>query len=267
MPSNTPPAWRCDCFEAPTSWRQIDFISDLHLDVQHPRTTQAFKDYLASTTADAVIILGDLFEAWVGDDMRSLPFEAGMVEAMALTGQRLWLGIMVGNRDFLMGSALMAACHARLLHDPFVLSAFGKRHLLTHGDAWCLADHDYQQFRAMVRQDAWQQAFLAKPLAARLDIARQMREASEARKAKGQSETWADVDEPCAIEHLSRLRCEQLIHGHTHRPGSVGMGADGATRHVLSDWDLDSTPGRAEVFELTAEGTRRVGWPLATLRD
>ena len=190
---------------APSSWRAIDLVSDLHLEPSHPKTAQAFFDYLAQTRADAVLLLGDVFEAWVGDDMRQQAFEARCVEALRQASQRCWLGIMVGNRDFLMGPELMAACGAHALPDPLILTAFGQRHLITHGDAWCLEDTSYLAFRAQVRHTGWQHAFLSRPLSERLETARQMRAASEARKSASPSpETWADMDANRALAWLGR---------------------------------------------------------------
>src|SRR5690606_6723402 len=133
--------------QAPPSWRCIDFISDLHLHAGLPRTAHAFFNHLRHSRADAVFILGDLFEAWVGDDMRHEPFEAQCTAELAAAGKRLYLGLMVGNRDFLLGLDMAQACHAHLLPDPTVLEAFGQRTLLVHGDELCLADETYLRFR------------------------------------------------------------------------------------------------------------------------
>lgn len=244
---------------APPSWRCIDFISDLHLHDGHPRTFEAFQRFLRGTTADAVFILGDLFEAWVGDDMRHQPFEADCTHELAAAGARLSLYLMVGNRDFLLGAAMARACNASLLDDPTVLHAFGQRHVLTHGDAWCLEDTDYQAFRAQSRSAAWQSRFLSQTLDARLAAARAMREASESRKHDLRQENWADVTPQAAAHALTAAQADQLIHGHTHRPGTQPFALPGAQRHVLSDWDLDHAPHRAEVFRLSAtQGHQRL---------
>lgn len=251
---------------APPSWRCIDIISDLHLQAGHPRTFEAFSQYLSTTPADAVFILGDLFEAWVGDDMRELPFEAECTRVLAQAGRRLRLHLMVGNRDFLLGQAMAQACHAQLLDDPLVLSAFGQRHLLTHGDAWCLDDTAYLAFRAQVRQPAWQAAFRAAPMAARLQTARELREGSEARKQMLPADhDWADVDEAFAGRQMLAADTSVLIHGHTHHPVSQAFGADGFIRHVLSDWELEAEPPRAEVLRLSAAGIERLTPARASL--
>lgn len=244
---------------APPAWRCIDFISDLHLHEGLPLTMAALAGYLNETPADALFILGDLFEAWVGDDMRSEPSEAACVDMLAAASKHRALYIMVGNRDFLLGDAFMAACQATALPDPTVLQAFGQRALLIHGDELCLADTGYLRFRAQVRQAAWQQAFLAHPLAARLAQARQMREASQQhQQAQASSTGYADVDEACAGTWMHAANAGLLIHGHTHRPASEPFG--GGTRHVLSDWDLDGGHGqpRAQVLRWQAEGFSRI---------
>jgi UDP-2,3-diacylglucosamine hydrolase len=262
-----PPFPAPDTLIAPPSWRCIDFISDLHLHEGLPRTTEALSSYLRSTPADAVLILGDLFEAWVGDDMRQQPYEAHCTHLLNQAAQRLYLGIMVGNRDFLLGQAMLSACHAHPLGDPTLLDAWGERLLLVHGDALCLADQAYLRFRSQVRQPAWQTAFLANPLDARLAQARQMRDASQAHQQGKVPQDWADVDEAAAARWMQAADAPTLIHGHTHRPQTSPFGGahqlpSGQTRprvrHVLSDWDLDHGPARAEVLRLRPEGIRRL---------
>ncbi|MGQ0596154.1 UDP-2,3-diacylglucosamine diphosphatase [Aquabacterium sp.] len=254
----TPPFPPSDTLHAPPSWRCIDFISDLHLHEGLPRTTRALASYLASTPADAVFMLGDVFEAWVGDDMRGQPYEAACVEFLAQAGSRLHLAIMVGNRDFLLGDAMLAACNAHKLHDPTVLHAFGQPMLLIHGDELCLSDQAYLKFRAQVRHPQWQHAFLAHPLEARLAQARQMREASQMHQHAQAPENWADVDEATATQWMQAAGATALIHGHTHRPCDQAFGPAGAMRHVLSDWDLDHGHARAEVLRLTENGLQRL---------
>jgi UDP-2,3-diacylglucosamine hydrolase len=218
----------------------------------------AWQDYMARTPADAVLILGDLFELWVGDDMRNEPFEALCTDTLRAAGQRLWLGLMVGNRDFLLGQDLLAACQGHALPDPLLLEAFGQRHVLTHGDAWCLSDTDYLAFRAMVRNPAWQSQFLKANLPQRLATARGIRAQSQARKEAPTMETWSDVDASIAAGHLHDAQSLSLIHGHTHQPGSQPFALPGAERHVLSDWDLDQVPQRAEVLRLSGHGLTRL---------
>ncbi len=240
---------------APPQWRRIDFISDLHLSPETPRTRAALAAYLAETAADAVVLLGDIFEVWVGDDARHDPFESECMEMLRQAGQRLKLYFMAGNRDFLVGADMLADSNMTALPDPTVLSAFGQRWLLSHGDALCLEDSKYQAFRAQVRQPAWQQALLAKPLAERRAIGQQMRAASRSQQAA--QELWADLDAKACIEWLRAADSHALIHGHTHRPGRHDL-APGLARHVLSDWDCESGAPRAEVLRLREAGLRRI---------
>ncbi|MGY4828912.1 UDP-2,3-diacylglucosamine diphosphatase [Sphaerotilaceae bacterium SBD11-9] len=243
---------------APLQWQSIDFISDLHLSADTPLTFDAWADYLRGTPADAVFILGDLFEVWVGDDARFDGFEARCTEVLTQAALRRSLHFMVGNRDFLLGPDMLGACGITALADPCVLTAFGQRWLLSHGDELCVADTEYQKFRAMVRSAEWQANFLSQPLAARQHFARDVRAQSEARKKDLPSPAdWADIDPAMAVEWLRRGHSAALIHGHTHRPATEPLGS-GCTRHVLSDWDLEHPPQRAEVLRLTAAGVTRL---------
>lgn len=242
-------------FVAPAHWQAIDFISDLHLSVQMPKTFDAWRDHLLTTAADAVFLLGDVFELWVGDDMRMLPFERQCVDVMQAAARRCAIGVMVGNRDFLLGDEALAACGAEPLPDPTVIEAFGSRLLISHGDALCLADVEYQQFRQQVRSADWQQEFLAKPLDERQRIAAGIRAQSAARQ-RFDGASWADVDAGAALQWLDAADCPRLLHGHTHRPGHHVLDAQ-HQRDVLSDWDLDHAD-RAEVVRWSAAGLTRL---------
>ena len=257
MPEAAPAARLPSFFEysAPATWRAVDFISDLHLCEAMPATFEAWSRHLRHTTADAVFILGDLFEVWVGDDARTRSFERRCVDVMAEAACHRQLAFMVGNRDFLVGSALTREAGLLALPDPTLLVAWGQRVLLSHGDALCLDDTPYQAFRAEVRSPTWQATFLARPLAERLDIAAGMRRASAARWQMD-GDTAADVDAAEAVRWMHAMGAPELVHGHTHRPGSNAL-APGFKRHVLSDWDLD-TASRAEVLRLTRRGFERV---------
>ena len=232
---------------APPAWHCIDFISDLHLAEATPHTFAAWRDYLLGTRADAVIILGDLFEAWVGDDARFEGFEARGAVVLAEATARRSVAFMVGNRDFLLGDAMLAACGVLALADPTVLSAFGERVLLSHGDALCIGDLEYQRYRVQVRDPAWRAQVLSRPLAERRALARSMRSESERKAAEHQGE-WFDVDRATALHWMHETDAPTLVHGHTHRPASEAL-APGFVRHVLSDWELDhaATP-RAQVL-------------------
>jgi UDP-2,3-diacylglucosamine hydrolase len=243
-------------FEAPKGWRAIDFISDLHLSAALPRTVEAWARHLRETPADAVFILGDLFEVWVGDDARALPFERHCLDILADAASRRQLAFMVGNRDFLVGAAMLRDSGMMGLPDPTVLAAWGQRVLLTHGDALCLADTAYQAFRREVRGDRWQAEFLARPLAERVAIAAEIRRQSEARR-QFDGAPDADVDAGTAVAWMHAMGAAEMVHGHTHRPGSQAL-APGFQRHVLSDWDLDGDRPRAEVLRLNRDGFRRL---------
>ena len=262
--------------QAPQAWRAVDFISDLHLSEDQPATFAAWREYLSSTTADAVFILGDLFEVWVGDDSlpaheapadsQDLPasFISACAQTLSQTGARLALYFMPGNRDFLVGQALMTASHATLLDDPTLLILHQQRWLLSHGDALCLDDTAYLEFRRQVRGTQWQHHFLQKPLAERQLLARQLREQSHQAQVRRQQSGagYADVDTQAARQALIAARSSTLIHGHTHRPADHDLGS-GLRRVVLSDWDLDAPQPRAEVLRLQDGQLRRIPVPLA----
>ena len=242
---------------APPAWRAIDFISDLHLSEALPRTLTAWRQHLLDTDADAVFILGDLFELWVGDDARNEGFAAHCVAVLAEAARRRTVAFMVGNRDFLVGEAMRHQSGLVGLPDPTLLGAFGRRVVLTHGDALCLADRDYQAFRRQVRSPAWQAEFLARPLAERFETARGLRQAS-AQRRRLDGDPALDVDAAEARRWLHAQGAAAMVHGHTHRPCSHEL-APGVQRHVLSDWDLDDTQApRAEVLRLTAAGFARM---------
>jgi UDP-2,3-diacylglucosamine hydrolase len=242
--------------QAPPAWRSIEFISDLHLQAQEPATFDAWRRYMAETAADAVFILGDLFEVWVGDDLAQQPgFAADCAAVLQAAVHRMPVFLMHGNRDFLVGEGLLRGCGAVLIQDPTVLSFAGKRWLLTHGDALCLSDTGYLQFREQVRSPQWQREFLAKPLEERLAIGRALRAQSEAHKSEQQE--YAQVDDDAARAWLDAADAQGMIHGHTHLPANHDLGG-GRERIVLSDWDLAGQLPRREVLRLTSAGAQRV---------
>jgi UDP-2,3-diacylglucosamine hydrolase len=234
---------------APLHWRCVDFISDLHLQASENETFKAWASYMESTAADAVFILGDLFEVWVGDDVLAdaHSFEVQCAEVMARASLKRSVYVMHGNRDFLMGPALMQRAKATLLDDTTVLVFADRRWLLAHGDAQCLGDTAYQQFRTQVRSAQWQTDFLGKPLPERQALARSIRQKSESIKRENPS--FADVDTAAASELLEAHNSHCLVHGHTHRPGRHPLGAN-TERVVLSDWDLAANPPRADVLRI-----------------
>ncbi|WP_028839602.1 MULTISPECIES: UDP-2,3-diacylglucosamine diphosphatase [Thermomonas] len=217
------------------------FVSDLHLDPARPDITALFGSFLDGEArgADALYILGDLFEAWVGDDD---PSEAGALVAdrlRALADAGVPAYFIRGNRDFLLGEAYAARCGMTLLDDPTVVDLYGTPTLLLHGDLLCTDDTAYQQFRAQTRSPQWQAQFLAQPLAGRLAFAAQARAASQARYgelvAKGMAETIGDVAPTTVQEWFARHGVQRMIHGHTHRPAFHDEG-EGRSRIVLGDW-------------------------------
>ena len=241
---------------AEPSWQAVDFISDLHLQASEIDTFNAWQHYMQTTPADAVFILGDLFEVWVGDDsLLSGSFEEKCAQIIEQISKRVPTFFMHGNRDFLVGEGLMGAAGMRLLADPTVLTFNQRRWLLSHGDALCIDDTAYMAFRQQVRSFPWQSTFLAKPLAERQTLARGLREQSEARKSSALE--LIDVDNPTACQWLNEARAETLIHGHTHKPCDHEL-PGGLRRVVLSDWDGSRVPPRAEVLRLTAVGLQRI---------
>lgn len=253
---NTLPAF--GLLTAPANWQTVDMISDLHLQAGEPATFEAWRDFLATSPADAVLILGDLFEVWVGDDAASHdPFLQSCAQVLRQASQRMHVAFMPGNRDFLMGSAFMASCGVQSLSDPTVLVWDKQRILLSHGDALCLDDTDYQRFRMQVRHARWQADFLAKPLHDRLALARAMRLQSDSHKRSGA--VFADADSAMALLWLKASQTTRLVHGHTHQAADHTLGE--GHRHVLSDWSLDHAPHRAQVLRwVLGDHALRVNW-------
>ena len=215
------------------------FISDLHLDPARPDITSQALEFLDQETAgaEALYILGDLFEAWVGDDDPE-PEKRRVVEALRkLTEAGLPCFFMHGNRDFLVGEGFARDSGCTLLPDPTVIELHGARVLLMHGDTLCTDDRPYQAFRHMVRNPDWQRAMLAKPLAERLALARHLREKSAAAMA-GKPEEIMDVNQEAVESAMRAHAVHTLLHGHTHRPAVHHFELDGeeATRIVLGDW-------------------------------
>ena len=215
------------------------FISDLHLCESRPQISRLFFDFLRThaRSAEALYILGDLFESWVGDDddtalNRSV---AGALRRLSDRGVAVYL--MHGNRDFLLARPFANASGARLLADPTMMDLYGQPTLLMHGDTLCTDDTAYLAFRALVRDPAWQAGFLAQPLAKRHTMAQQARSQSEHAK---QEKTAAimDVNQQAVIEMLREYAYPRLIHGHTHRPARHDLQVDGhaCERWVLQDW-------------------------------
>jgi UDP-2,3-diacylglucosamine hydrolase len=220
------------------------FISDLHLDAERPQITQLFGQFVRDEArgSDALYILGDLFEAWVGDDDPSETgaFVASELQALNQSGVPVYF--IRGNRDFLLGEDFARRAGARILPDPSVVMLYGRPTLVQHGDLLCTDDVAYQQFRAQTRHPQWQAQFLSQPLAARIAFAQQARAASKAHqsglKTQGTMETITDVAPATVAGTFSRYGIDTMIHGHTHRPAMHELEVDGQAclRIVLGDW-------------------------------
>jgi UDP-2,3-diacylglucosamine hydrolase len=255
-PSVLPPATE---WLAPDDWQAIDFISDLHLGDALPRTFEAWASYMRRTVADAVVILGDLFEFWPGSDAVQMDFEARCIQVIRDAARQRHVALMIGNRDFLLTTEFLQGIGVHPLTDPALLRAWRQPPvLLTHGDALCLDDVAYQQFRAWTRNPATQSDFLARPLAERVKLGAGIRHASEAgRRQAPPAGGWADLDPAAAVACLQAAGASRMLHGHTHRPGPSQL-APGFEREVLSDWNLDDAPARAEVLRLRRDGITRL---------
>jgi len=234
---------------APSNWRMVDFLSDVHLDASEAATFDAWAKHLNTTPANALFILGDLFEVWIGDDTQD-PFHLQCMDVLRTTAKRIPVFFMCGNRDFLVGTQWLQITGVQGLQDPCVLELFAQKILLSHGDALCIDDTDYMAFRNQVRASAWQHTFLSKPLKERQQIAKELRDQSKARQQTQSS--YADVDASTARAWLSDNDCKLLLHGHTHRPATHDLG-NGLSRMVLSDWEALSTPPRLEVLRWTRD--------------
>lgn len=263
MDSTTPPFGK---IQAPADWRCAEFISDLHLHPDEQQTFRAWRHYLESTAADALFILGDLFEVWVGDDVTGDAdgFEALCAKLLTQAAMVRPVYLMHGNRDFLIGSGFCQQTRVQLMDDPTVLCLGTERVLLSHGDSLCLSDTDYQAFRTEVRSSRWQQDFLARPLAERSRIARDLRNRSEARKRLSDHAGFHDLDLASVRRWLGLAGAHTLVHGHTHRPAHQSLGA-GLSRVVLSDWDMAASPPRAQVLRLSID--KDTGLPTFSRHD
>lgn len=216
------------------------FISDLHLTAARPAINDLLFDFLVREArgAEALYILGDFFEYWIGDDAVEQPEYRPIVEALRrLADSGTAVYFMHGNRDFLVGAGFARASGCRLLGDPTRIDLYGTPTLLMHGDTLCLDDVDYLAFRKMVRDERWQREFLAKPLVERERIARGAREESQRSTARKAPEIM-DVTPAAVVDAMRSHGVRQLIHGHTHRPAEHVLDLDGAParRIVLGDW-------------------------------
>jgi len=216
------------------------FISDIHLSESEPHLTRLFLNFMLHTApgAEALYILGDLFEYWAGDDDRDTPFHQQIISAISkLSNTGTPVFIMHGNRDFLMDEQLAQACRATILQDPTLLNLYGTPTLLTHGDALCTNDAAYQEFRQQVRHPSWRENFLAQPLLQRKAQIEQLRKMSEDQKQIKSTEIM-DVSQAAVADLFRAHHYPRLIHGHTHRQKHHQHEVDGkiCDRWVLGDW-------------------------------
>lgn len=215
------------------------FVSDVHLDASAPDAVEQFLDFLRThaANAEALYVLGDLFEAWVGDDDPD-PSKARVCESLrALTSTGVGCFVLHGNRDFLLGRDFCGRTGSRLLPDPVIADLDGERVLLTHGDALCTDDHSYQELRSTVRTPEWQRRFLALPLADRELLANQARAGSKKHISRTIPNIM-DVNEEAVSTAYRATRVRRIIHGHTHRPGihDTRIDDEAAQRIVLGAW-------------------------------
>ena len=215
------------------------FISDLHLEADRPDIGEQFLDFLEdeASEADALYILGDFFEAWIGDDDPDAYYASIKKALRALVDQGVPVYFIHGNRDFMIGDRFAAETGVTILPDPSPAEFYGKSVLLSHGDALCTDDVEYQQVRTMTRNPEWQAMMLGKPLEERLAIAAQAREQSKTRNA-GLPEEIMDVNADAVASLIEEHGVDVLLHGHTHRPAihEVAVGDRLALRIVLGDW-------------------------------
>jgi UDP-2,3-diacylglucosamine hydrolase len=231
------------------------FVSDLHLTEERPEANERFISFVEGKArdAEALYILGDFFEYWVGDDDLGDPFNAviaGLLANLTRSGVRLYF--LHGNRDFLIGERFCAATGARALPDPSVHEVEGVKTLLVHGDTLCTDDLEYQAWRRRARDPAFQAEFLAKPLAERRQAVLEMREKSRL-VVQGKTPQIMDVNEDAVREAMRSHGVRRLMHGHTHRPGRHVLEVDGerCERWVLPDWY-----GRGGYIEVNRRGPR-----------
>lgn len=219
--------------------REIQFISDLHISLEKTEITKRFLSYLEQIAprAEAVYILGDLFDAWIGDDDPTPPNGKIRTQLKKLTLSGTQVYLQQGNRDFLLGQRFCDETGVTLLEDYAVIDLFGCPTLLTHGDLLCSDDIPYQQFRQRSHTPEWQQNVLSKPLLLRLLAARWYRLRSHFHK-RGKTQEIMDVNQQTVIETMQAHGVLRLIHGHTHRPAihDFEIGGQKAQRFVLHDW-------------------------------
>lgn len=237
------------------------FISDLHLHETRPAITHAFYAFLQERAqgVDALYILGDFFDAWIGDDDDAPLNKAVAQHLRALSDQGTSIYLMHGNRDFLLGEDFATAAGATLISDPIIIEINAEPVLLMHGDSLCTQDVEYQAFRQQVRSAAWQQHVLSQPIAARRALAAQIRAQSESKNSI-KAEDIMDVTPAEVVRVMQEHGVKRLIHGHTHRPARHSLTIDGAPaeRIVLGDWH-----DTAWCVQADAAGIDLQHWPIS----
>jgi len=233
------------------------FVSDVHLDAAAPEATEQFLTFLRdeAAAAEALYILGDLFEAWVGDDDEEPGNEQVCRALRELNDRGVACFTLHGNRDFLLGTGFCERSGCRLLSDPVIAELDGERVLLTHGDALCTDDHPYQELRTIVRDRAWQRRFLELPRAHREQLADEARAGSRRHTSRTVPDIM-DVNSQAVTAAFRSARVRRIVHGHTHRPALHELEVDGrpAQRIVLGAWYEQGSVLRYERgrFELRA---------------
>jgi len=239
----------------------ILFISDLHLHESRPQITRAFFHFLhtQAENAERLYILGDFFDAWVGDDDdSSLNIEvANELKKLSDSGTQIFL--MHGNRDFLLGKKFAAQAGAQIIEEYTSVDLYGQHTLLLHGDSLCTDDTEYMAFRQQVRSPLWQQQILSQPLVARRALAAQLREKSQAMNSL-KAEDIMDVNQAEVVRIMRGANVKHLIHGHTHRPARHAFTIDGETaeRIVLGDWH-----DKGWAIYVDEGKTELISWPIA----
>lgn len=232
------------------------FISDLHLDASAPAAVDLFHDFLRTEASgcDALYILGDLFESWIGDDDEEPVRTRVRASLCRLTAQGVPCFVQHGNRDFLLGAGFEAATGCRLLPDPAVLGVGGRRFVLTHGDLLCSEDRRYQRYRRVVRHQVVQKTWRSLPRGLRLRIAAALRRRSGTYTRQSPGHIM-DVTPAAVADLLRTMNGDVLVHGHTHRPAIHQLQVDGSprTRIVLGDW-----PDQASVLVVDSMGQHSV---------
>ena len=215
------------------------FVSDLHLEADRPDIGEQFINFLKTDVMEAedLYILGDLFEAWVGDDDPNTHYAKIKMAIRKVVDKGIPVYFMHGNRDFMIGRQFANETGVEILEDPYPVTMYGQKTLLSHGDAMCIDDKQYQRVRSMVRDPAWQKTILQKPLKERLRIAAEARRQS-LEQTINMDLSIMDVNPDEVIRVMRKHGVDVLVHGHTHRPDvhTVDLGSRKAKRIVLGDW-------------------------------